>query len=178
MARRRPIRAVSVRQPYALAIAHLGQDVENRPWPVPQWLFGGYLAIHAPATVEAEALLWLRDAIRFQTEPQLYLPLDFDVDGHLTTSAVVAVAVVRGCVAVDQTEALMGARGQALPVASRFGDVPDGWSSPWLCGPFGWVLSDVVALPTPVPCKGARNLWELPPDVLAAVRAEFGRAAA
>lgn len=43
-------------------------------------------------------------------------------------------------------------------------------NDPWLEGPYGWQLADVVVLPTPVPCRGAQGLWVLPDDVLALVR--------
>jgi len=34
---------------------------------------------------------------------------------------------------------------------------------------WAWVLSDVVALPEPVPCRGRQGWWNLPPDVEAEV---------
>lgn len=37
--------------------------------------------------------------------------------------------------------------------------------SPWFSGPIGWKLDEVVALPEPVPCKGAQGLWRVPEDV-------------
>jgi hypothetical protein len=30
---------------------------------------------------------------------------------------------------------------------------------------YGWVLADVVALKTPIPCKGSLGLWDIPPKV-------------
>ena len=36
----------------------------------------------------------------------------------------------------------------------------------WFCGPFGWVLDDIIALPSPIPCRGAQGLWDVPDDVL------------
>jgi hypothetical protein len=39
----------------------------------------------------------------------------------------------------------------------------------WWAGPCGWVLTNVVALPCPVPCRGYQKLWCLPPDVEAEV---------
>jgi hypothetical protein len=32
---------------------------------------------------------------------------------------------------------------------------------PWFSGPYGWVLSDVQKLATPVPCRGAQGLWRM-----------------
>lgn len=53
---------------------------------------------------------------------------------------------------------------------------PRGWyiGSPSI----GWLFDRVVRLPVPVPCRGAQGLWELPPDVLAAVREQIARRAA
>ena len=31
---------------------------------------------------------------------------------------------------------------------------------------FGWVLAEVKVLTTPIPCKGALGLWDVPPKVL------------
>ena len=38
---------------------------------------------------------------------------------------------------------------------------------------FGWVLADITALKTPIPCKGALGLWELPPQVVRAIRRQL-----
>lgn len=40
---------------------------------------------------------------------------------------------------------------------------------------YGWVLSDVLKLAEPIPCKGAQGLRELPPDVNAAVLAALAK---
>ncbi|MGW2844408.1 hypothetical protein [Streptomyces sp. NPDC001274] len=51
------------------------------------------------------------------------------------------------------------------------------------CGPWGfastyhWELADVIALPTPVPAKGALGFWTPPADVLDAVLAQWKEAA-
>lgn len=60
MSPRRPavgVRAVSVRQPWAWAILHAGKDVENRTWPTG---YRGLLAVHAPKTVDTDAVAFLR----------------------------------------------------------------------------------------------------------------------
>lgn len=38
--------------------------------------------------------------------------------------------------------------------------------SPWFQGPFGWLLSDVRRLRSPVPCLGRLGLWLIPLPVL------------
>ncbi len=42
-------------------------------------------------------------------------------------------------------------------------------------GRFGWLLENVRMLPEPIPCNGARSLWDVPADVLAQVQAELQR---
>ena len=37
----------------------------------------------------------------------------------------------------------------------------------WWMGPYAWTLDDVIAMPEPIPCRGAQGLWLVPDDVLA-----------
>ena len=135
------MKALTLWQPWAHAIAHLGKRIENRTWRPPARLDGKPLAIHAGKTVDSEAV---EDLIDFG-----HLPLDFD-GRQLTRGAVVAVATFdRAIVRADH--------------------VPDGQGF-WWHGPVGWLLTNVVAI-EPVACRGAQGLWDLPPGVEAAVRA-------
>lgn len=43
----------------------------------------------------------------------------------------------------------------------------------WWIGPVGWVLSDVVALAEPIPCRGQQGIWTLPDAVEAEVRRQL-----
>lgn len=43
----------------------------------------------------------------------------------------------------------------------------------WFFGPYGWLLEEYVELPEPVKATGAQGLWNLKPDVLAAVREQY-----
>ncbi|TXS68889.1 ASCH domain-containing protein [Streptomyces sp. sk2.1] len=53
-----------------------------------------------------------------------------------------------------------------------------GCCAPWgMSGYFHWALADVIALPTPVPAKGALGFWTPPVDVLTAVLAQQTEAA-
>jgi hypothetical protein len=38
---------------------------------------------------------------------------------------------------------------------------------------YGWVLAEVTALKTPIPCKGALRLWEVPPQVLRGIQRQL-----
>jgi hypothetical protein len=45
-------------------------------------------------------------------------------------------------------------------------DVVTEHSSQWFIGPYGFVLKNPRALPSPVLCKGSLGFWRVPPDVL------------
>jgi hypothetical protein len=73
-----PIRALTIRQPWAGAIAHRTKRVENRSWKLPAKHEGARILIHAAAQIDKNATV--------------YGPDYLDV-----RSAVVAVATVTGC---------------------------------------------------------------------------------
>ena len=52
-------------------------------------------------------------------------------------------------------------------------NVVDHHRSRWFTGPWGWVLRNPRALRRPVPCTGARRLWEVPPRVARAIRRQL-----
>jgi hypothetical protein len=70
-----------------------------------------------------------------------------------TCSGANAVGVVAVVMVYDYVDAFDAVRGE-ISVGQ----------APWFSGPFGWLLTDVVAI-EPVPCLGAQGLWLLPPDV-------------
>jgi hypothetical protein len=146
------MRALTLRHPWAHAIAHLGKDIENRTWePSPNVLAAGELfAIHAgkrpPRTVKAMAEV--QDAVVWMLEQGIYVEATHTILRMTeTASAVVAIARYVGCTTYS--------------------------TSPWFAGPVGWQLEDVVTLVTPVPCRGAQGLWLLPSDVEASARAQL-----
>lgn len=149
------LRALTVRQPYAWAIADLGKDVENRPWLTH---YRGLVAIHAAGKFyESFPGFPVRTADRayraVKAKAELAQALPPDVP-RIRPSRIVAVA--------------------------RLADVCDGQKcEPNMCSPWSihgethWHLADVRALPDPVPCKGKLGLWRLPADVEAAVRGQL-----
>ena len=126
------MRALTIRQPWAGAIAHQTKRVENRSWKLPAKHHGARTLIHAGAQRDRWAIVY---------------------GDHLDVySAIVAVATLTDC----------------------------HWSEDGTCcGPWGdfkayhWGLADVIALPEPVPAKGALGFWTPKPDVLAAVEAQL-----
>jgi hypothetical protein len=151
------MRALTLHQPWAWAIAHADKTVENRPTAPPRVVLGDDFAVHAGLAFDLAAWAAFREG-RFG-ELARRVP---DVE-KLVHGAIVAVArldaFVRGH---EQLRAL----GYDLDLYRR-----------WFSGPVGNILSYRRPLASPLPCRGMQGWWPLPPDVEAAVRAQIGRAA-
>lgn len=145
------MKALTIWQPWAWAIAARLKPVENRTWAPPSWMIGKYIAIHAGKKVERD-----RDAIdvwklmleRTAPERKRGIPTKL-VLGELPTSAIVAVARLVRVVEVSD--------------------------DPWFVGPYGWWLEEVVQI-EPIACSGAQGLWDVPIEVLRDVRAAYAAA--
>ena len=100
------------------------------------WVRNKRIAIHAGARYDDEDAVDFIEMILGETPP----------DRHTCPQGIVATAKVAGFRRHD----------------SLFTPADD----PWLVGPVGWQLEDVVVLPEPIACKGAQGLWQVPPGVL------------
>jgi len=148
-----PMRALSVRQPWAWAICH-GKDVENRSRGTRH---RGLLAIHASKSAAYHEDL---------NDPRIVDLIEasgFDLsDPPSAQGAVVAMAELTGC---HEPGFCFKAR------PGHGGEM----CSPWAhASQFHWPLASVRPLAEPVPCRGALGLWHLPDDVEKAVRAQLG----
>lgn len=142
------MKALTVWNPWAWAIARGLKPIENRTWKPPTPLLGEWIAIHAGKKLDRDpdSIASWRAMVE-ATEGRARPPLPKTVSlGEMPASAIVAVARLVGV--VEQSD------------------------DPWFVGPFGWVLEDVVAI-EPVKCSGALGLWEVPADVLLWVQAHF-----
>lgn len=169
-------------QPMAGSIAHLGKRVENRGW-VPQAdVFGRHIAIHAAdrAPVPAHLQLVAR-AAKLQPRGERIA-----VAGS-ARGAIVAVARLVGVLDARETTPAWPrvlVRGFSWPVGHpkpESVDWPDAIAEriarlredPWWLGPVGWLLSDVRPMRTPIPAKGAQRLWRLSTDLRVAIAREL-----
>jgi len=145
------MKALTVRQPFAWAIAIGQKTVENRTRATKH---RGLLAIHAGKTV-------------YRADPDDRLILDAIAENEFAVGeaesslgAVVAVAELRGCHHAHDCMPPVG----VVPPSGLTG------CSPWaMYGQYHWKLANVRSLPEPVPCKGSLGLWRLPEDVERAV---------
>lgn len=161
----RPIRALTILQPWAHLIVHGRKRVENRSWePAARGLrVGDYLAIHAGMRFDLGSWEGAYETMPDDEAPELR---------RLVESAVFSVPQRAG----RELVATRVAYGAVVGVA-RLADVED--EAPedeaYWCGPWGWRLDEVQAI-EPVPCRGAQGLWALPPEVLATVRDRWSAA--
>jgi hypothetical protein len=148
------MKALTLIQPWATAIACWGKDVENRSWAPPTSLLGQRFAIHAGKGRELDAFALFVRARGIDSAG-----MQFD---NLPRGAVVATALLAGWRNERAHDyGVMRHDDARLVLAAG--------SSPWFVGPYGWVLDEVRLLSEPVPCPGHQRLWTLPPDVEARV---------
>ncbi len=154
------MKALTLKHPWAFAIANLGKRIENRTWKPPASIVGQFIAIHGGAAPYNRARMreTLRDARLITQHIPGAAELTFQALGSdarlrdMITPGVVCVAKVTGYVERSH--------------------------NPWFTGPYGWTLEDVFTLSTPMQCKGAQGLWELPSPIIEAIRSEWAAAKA
>lgn len=152
------MKALTLTQPWATLVAIGAKRIETRSWSTS---YRGELAIHAAKGMTRE------DASIAGTEPFVrYLNgrgLDLPRGAILATARLVAcepTIVWSAGSTFGAPGSLFGERGEWVPSPqiplgsdeSAFGDFTP--------GRFMWILEDVVALPEPVPARGALGLWE------------------
>lgn len=156
--------AITVKQPWADAIADGIKPVENRKWS-PRKGFGEEIAIHA--------------AIKFATDndaphtPARYLELagdrarPFDV---MPRGKIVGVGTLVGAVHLLSDRTPTKAVGYLTQE-----DLMAVVASRWTTGPWALVLRNVQRLREPLEVKGHLQLWKLPVSVEADIRAQLQR---
>jgi hypothetical protein len=144
------LRAITVRQPWASAIAIGGKSPENRGRNTG---LRGEIAIHAGLTLDYAGA----------DDPQVIRVLGPNPLADVVTGAIVAVAELVDC--HDAEQPLLAGATCCWPWGQRFHN--DGVA-------FHLVLADIRALAVPVPCRGALPIgWQVPGDVEAQVREQL-----
>ena len=136
-------RALTVRQPWAWAIAAGIKKCENRSWGTSH---RGWFAIHSASTmadaVEGARCAEIAGACGGVAAPPTEL---------LVRSAIIAVVFLEEVFAPDKA-------------------LDDAWAQP---GCFHWLLRDARPLKEPVQCLGQRDLWRPSDEVLAAIHSQL-----
>lgn len=143
------MKALSIRQPWAFAIVHLGKDVENRTWRTD---YRGPIAIHASK---------LRLRKNGEPTPEQRENVESAAIGMPRTIPIHDDVRMTWRDLIESSGAIVG--------TARIVDCVTESASPWFVGPYGIVIADVR--PTPiVPCRGALGLWTVPPEVERQIR--------
>jgi len=162
--------ALTVKQPWAEAIARHGKNVENRTRRPPAHLLGERIAIHVGQA--SDDWTWMRDG----TEPfhdhrhDLYLWAQHGFE-HTSDRVPSAGRIIATARLVAWFRHTPGERRPGGTIPGRDWEVVDGFTngdclravdSPWLTGPVAWVLADVRRLAWPVStwatCKTCHGL--------------------
>lgn len=158
-----PTRALSIVQPWAHAIVHLGKTIENRDWR--GCSFRGEILIHASKGVGSKSHFAMACAMVLDAlAPDL--PPEATRDVGCLRGGIVGRARIVGQV----DNARCSERWRARIGATTFAETRDLTTDErrWWTGGFALVLADVEPVPF-VACKGALGLWTVPPDARAAI---------
>lgn len=144
------MRALSIKQPWAWAIAAGFKPVENRPWGT---AYRGLIAVQASLTVDHGELSAAGQEGRFAARAlDLMGGRDNFWDARKTTSPHRPTMALGAVIAVADISHMCRVRG-------RRSDCDCGpWAMPMQCH---WRLRSVQPLDTPVPTQGRLGLWDL-----------------
>ena len=134
------MKALSIRAPWWWFILHAGKDIENRDW---HTNFRGTVLLHA-------SKWWKQDKV-----------ID-DVDDAIDCFKQRPSADHNGA---KITWEEMGAKGGHIVGKVDIVDCVVRSNSPWFFGAFGFVLANPVVFKTPIPCRSALGLFDVPKDV-------------
>jgi hypothetical protein len=149
------LRALTIRQPWAWAIAYGGKDVENRSWRPPLWC--RTIAVHAGARSGWDADGEISPLVRRTWNEATAGSLNRKTE-LMPFSAIIATAQVSGC--HQDTECMSTLNGQLC--------------SPWAeLDQWHWALAEVQHLPDPVSCTGRLGLWRVPIEAIGEVRRQL-----
>lgn len=169
------LRALTITQPWAGLIAASVKLVENRPRAmIKREDFGKPFAIHASREIDEDVYARISE-IAPEHCPDTFITFDLPWwKLSRITSAVIAVATIDKVFDGPWDPESIRKYGAELRFSN--GQLLGQSQARWFFGPVGYVLRDVIALPTPVPCKGALGFWTLKDDVEAKVREQIGAA--
>lgn len=171
------MKAISLWQPWASAIAVGAKRVETRSWATN---YRGPLAIHAAKRCVFDELCHYHSSWKWTGAlwplgwgMQPGLPAEqrnAPLKTKLPFGAVVAVCRLVDCRPTGSfTQSELDAPCQpagADPKAAYLYEWTERQMGDFSLGRFGWVLGDVVRVEPPVPCRGAQGLFDLPEEVV------------
>lgn len=162
------MRCLTLTQPWASLVAIGAKKIETRSW---RTAYRGLLLIHAAKGPGDLGWQQMNHLCRNEEPFRSVLKLDKHPADVLPLGAIVAVCRLVDCRIIGRElngAATIAADDMITAVPIPGNELAFGDYSP---GRYAWLLTDVRALPEPIPCKGALGLWQ--PD--AATRAAIER---
>lgn len=143
-------KALTVKQPWALAITRLGKDVENRSQ---RTKYRGPVLIHAGKA-------WAKDAPEAIFKITGILPI-----ASLDHGLIIGQAHIVGCHHADDCRPQKVIGGYAIRGDSISPVMPEELCSQWaMPGFWHWQLANQQYFEEPFPAKGKLGLWNIGPD--------------
>jgi len=152
------MKAISLWQPWASAIALGLKQIETRSWPT---FHAGEIAICA-AKKQTGELADIFNQLKINHDA---ICMAFDKAGQLDFDTLPFGAVVAVAELVEPVRTNMITAARLSPVEAALGD--------YSAGRYGWILTNVRKLSKPVPCVGRQGLFNLAPSVETMVRAQL-----
>lgn len=153
------MKALTIRQPWASLIVAGVKDVENRSWPVPDWLFGEPLAIHSAARLDKAAHAARATVLAGEAVPGGHF-IALDAQSAQACGIVLGSVEVVGCHHADDCD-------EALRIASGNEHVRmfcSRWAEP---DAYHWVITQ-PEIWQPMALTGRQGLWDLPAEAVPA----------
>lgn len=158
------IRGLTLRHPWPrmFLLDDQPKRIENRDWPAPRNMLGQLIALHGgsvPKTSNSAYMAEIRRALGWVGD----IFDDPDSPDTITDDQLVSEFCIAGIYGV-----------------ARLGEVVTASDDPWFTGPYGWVLTDFVAIDSPVIDNGKnhRGLWQIEETALAELREKYKAAKA
>jgi hypothetical protein len=159
------MKAISLWQPWASAMALGVKRIETRSW---ETKYRGPLAIHAAKKRDAE----VRDAI------ETLIPLCPRLAGDLPYGAIVGACNLIACVPMtlkDDGYAHLGKFVEPSAYEALLTDLERAFGN-YEPGRWAWITDSMIALPEPIPFRGAQGFFEWTPQEEAEAHLLAGKA--
>ena len=153
------MKAISLWQPWASAIAVGLKSIETRSWPAPKSVIGCQLAIHAAKRNSVDVRMAWRDTVFFSAEfYSVFAKAGYREFDDLPRGAIVAIATLAAVISTNDNPEIRGREAFHLGVPCPL-NTDEAWGN-FAPDRFAWFLANIVPLKTPVPCVGRQGLFD------------------
>ncbi|MEW5876068.1 MAG: ASCH domain-containing protein [Candidatus Zixiibacteriota bacterium] len=157
------MKAISLWQPWASAIAVRAKTIETRSW---RTSYRGRIAIHAAKRCRADELRFLQPDWTWMAALS---PLGVSMGGDNRLIDVLKFGVIVATARLVDCRPTESFTVKELDTKRTHGEQPNDWNcwteramGDFTPGRWGWVLTDVIQWATPLPWRGAQGLFDIP----------------